>query len=224
MVTIALLAALGHDEELAMHVRATRNTGATEEDLREAMMHVAIYAGVPAANHAIKIIKQTYAEMAKQAGQAEEIQMSEPAEFSAARPRLASRRGSARPTGRRPIARRAGRCSSLPQSIGELSSPVFGDTPLDPLDNDLIRNYATTAMRSASASSCMAACWTRRAARAGRADRDLAGQCRRQIPPWQRQIHGGARSQFRRRRARHQRRRGPLLLPHHPAGPLSVAQ
>ena len=65
MVTIALLAALGYDEELAMHVRATRNTGASEEDLREAMMHVAIYAGVPAANHAIKIIKKTYAEMAK---------------------------------------------------------------------------------------------------------------------------------------------------------------
>jgi 4-carboxymuconolactone decarboxylase len=63
MVTIALLAALGHDEELAMHVRATRNTGASKEDLREAMMHVAIYAGVPAANHAIKIVKQTYAEM-----------------------------------------------------------------------------------------------------------------------------------------------------------------
>ena len=64
MVTIALLAALGHDEELAMHVRATRNTGATEEDLCEAMMHVAIYAGIPAANHAIKIIKTTYAGMA----------------------------------------------------------------------------------------------------------------------------------------------------------------
>lgn len=63
MVTIALLAALGHDEELAMHVRATRNTGATDADLREAMMHVAIYAGIPAANHAIKIIKRTYAEM-----------------------------------------------------------------------------------------------------------------------------------------------------------------
>ena len=63
MVTIALLAALGHDDELAMHVRATRNTGASDADLREAMMHVAIYAGIPAANHAIKIIKQTYAEM-----------------------------------------------------------------------------------------------------------------------------------------------------------------
>lgn len=65
IVTIALLAALGHDEEVAMHVRATANTGATQEDVREALMHVAIYAGVPAANHAIKIVKQTYAEMEK---------------------------------------------------------------------------------------------------------------------------------------------------------------
>ncbi|MDB5550871.1 MAG: 4-carboxymuconolactone decarboxylase [Rhizobium sp.] len=63
IVTIALLAALGQDEEVAMHVRATANTGATPEDLREAMLHVAIYAGVPAANHAIKIIKTTLAEM-----------------------------------------------------------------------------------------------------------------------------------------------------------------
>lgn len=63
LVTIALLAALGHHEEVAMHVRATANTGASADDLREAMLHVAIYAGVPAANHAIKIIKQTLAEM-----------------------------------------------------------------------------------------------------------------------------------------------------------------
>ncbi|MBX9454813.1 MAG: 4-carboxymuconolactone decarboxylase [Rhizobium sp.] len=67
MVTIALLAALGHDEEVAMHVRATANTGATPEDLREAMLHVAIYAGVPAANHAIKIIKNTLAAMSGEA-------------------------------------------------------------------------------------------------------------------------------------------------------------
>ncbi|MDO6965580.1 4-carboxymuconolactone decarboxylase [Rhizobium alvei] len=63
MVTIALLAALGHYDEVAMHVRATANTGATKEDLREAMLHVAIYAGVPAANHAIKIIKNVLEEM-----------------------------------------------------------------------------------------------------------------------------------------------------------------
>ena len=39
------------------------HVGATMEDIREALMHVAIYAGVPAANHAIKIAKKTYAEM-----------------------------------------------------------------------------------------------------------------------------------------------------------------
>jgi 4-carboxymuconolactone decarboxylase len=63
IVTIALLAALGQDEEVAMHVRATRNTGATKEDIREALLHVAVYAGVPAANHAFKIVKKAYAEM-----------------------------------------------------------------------------------------------------------------------------------------------------------------
>jgi len=63
IVTIALLAALGHDEEVAMHVRATANTGATREDIAEALLHVAIYAGVPAANHAVKIVKATYAAM-----------------------------------------------------------------------------------------------------------------------------------------------------------------
>ncbi|OLP55698.1 4-carboxymuconolactone decarboxylase [Rhizobium rhizosphaerae] len=62
MVTIALLAALGQDEEVAMHVRATVNTGASAEDIREALMHVAIYAGVPAANHAFKIAKRVLAE------------------------------------------------------------------------------------------------------------------------------------------------------------------
>lgn len=63
IVTIALLATLGQDEEVAMHVRATRNTGATKEDICEALMHVAVYAGIPAANHAFKIVKKTYAEM-----------------------------------------------------------------------------------------------------------------------------------------------------------------
>ena len=67
MVTLALLAALGHDEEVAMHVRATANTGATREDICEALLHVAIYAGVPAANRAIKIAKEVFAEMDAQA-------------------------------------------------------------------------------------------------------------------------------------------------------------
>jgi len=65
MITLALLAALGHEEEVAMHVRAAENTGASPEDLREALMHVAIYAGVPAANRAFKRVKETWREMGK---------------------------------------------------------------------------------------------------------------------------------------------------------------
>ena len=63
MLTIALLAGLGNDHELAMHIRATADTGASREDVMEALLHVAIYAGVPRANHAIKIAKETFAEM-----------------------------------------------------------------------------------------------------------------------------------------------------------------
>ncbi|MEM7057308.1 MAG: 4-carboxymuconolactone decarboxylase [Pseudomonadota bacterium] len=63
LITLALLAAGGQWDEVAMRTRATTNTGATPEDVREAMLHVAVYAGVPAANHALKVIKQTYAEM-----------------------------------------------------------------------------------------------------------------------------------------------------------------
>ena len=63
MLTLALLAATGNFEEIAMHIRATANTGATKTDVLEAFQHVAIYAGVPRANHALKIAKATYAEM-----------------------------------------------------------------------------------------------------------------------------------------------------------------
>ena len=63
IVTIALLAGLGQHEELEMHIRATKNTGATSDDIREALMHVAIYAGVPNANHAIKIAKRVLSEI-----------------------------------------------------------------------------------------------------------------------------------------------------------------
>lgn len=63
IVTIALLAGLGHYEEMAMHIRATVRTGASENDIREALLHVAIYAGVPTANNAFKVAKQVFAEM-----------------------------------------------------------------------------------------------------------------------------------------------------------------
>ena len=59
----ALLAATGNFEEIPMHVRACANTGASERDVMEAFQHVAIYAGVPKANHAIKLAKQVFSEM-----------------------------------------------------------------------------------------------------------------------------------------------------------------
>lgn len=63
MLTLALLAATGNFEEIAMHVRATANTGASKDDVMQAFQHVAIYAGVPRANHAIRIARETYTEM-----------------------------------------------------------------------------------------------------------------------------------------------------------------
>ena len=63
MLTLALLAATGNFDEIPMHIRATVNTGASKQDVIETFQHVAIYAGVPRANHAIKLAKQTYAEM-----------------------------------------------------------------------------------------------------------------------------------------------------------------
>lgn len=63
MLTLALLAGQGNWEEIAMHVRATANTGASPADVLEAFLHVAIYCGVPKANHAIKIARQTYSDM-----------------------------------------------------------------------------------------------------------------------------------------------------------------
>lgn len=60
LVTLALLAALGHERELAMHLRAARNTGATPQEIGEVFMHVAVYAGVPAANIAFAALKREY--------------------------------------------------------------------------------------------------------------------------------------------------------------------
>ena len=57
LVTIALLAALGRAEELALHLRASRHTGATPEEIREVLLHVAVYAGIPAANSAMALAK-----------------------------------------------------------------------------------------------------------------------------------------------------------------------
>jgi 4-carboxymuconolactone decarboxylase len=62
LLTIAMMAALGKEHELAMHIRATRNTGVTPDEVKEVLLQVAIYAGIPAANTATAIAKRVYAE------------------------------------------------------------------------------------------------------------------------------------------------------------------
>ena len=66
LLTIVMLAALGHGEELKLHIRATRNTGASREDVAEALLQVAIYAGVPAANAAFHHAKAAYEQIDKE--------------------------------------------------------------------------------------------------------------------------------------------------------------
>lgn len=61
MVTIAILAALNH-EELEMHLRAAERTGLSKEKIAETLLHVAVYAGVPAANRAFAVAKTLYQE------------------------------------------------------------------------------------------------------------------------------------------------------------------
>jgi 4-carboxymuconolactone decarboxylase len=62
LLTLAVLAALGREAELELHVRATRNTGVTPDELKEVLLHVAVYAGVPAANSAFAAAKRVYAQ------------------------------------------------------------------------------------------------------------------------------------------------------------------
>ncbi|HZC45425.1 MAG TPA: 4-carboxymuconolactone decarboxylase [Candidatus Acidoferrum sp.] len=66
LITIAMLAASGRHEELNLHVRATRNTGVTPDEVKEVLLQVAVYAGLPAANSAFRIAKSAFEEMAKE--------------------------------------------------------------------------------------------------------------------------------------------------------------
>ena len=58
MLTLAILASQGNHEELKLHIAACKNTGTSPGDMIATMMHVAIYAGLPKANLAIKLIKE----------------------------------------------------------------------------------------------------------------------------------------------------------------------
>ena len=71
LITLALLAGLGREEEFQLHCRATENTGASPEDIREMLLHVAVYAGVPAANTAFRLAKQVLADRIEEAEDAQ---------------------------------------------------------------------------------------------------------------------------------------------------------
>jgi 4-carboxymuconolactone decarboxylase len=62
IVTLAVLAALQHEDELAMHVKAARRNGLTPEQIQEILLQVGVYAGVPAANRAFPIAQRALAE------------------------------------------------------------------------------------------------------------------------------------------------------------------
>ena len=61
-ITVAVLTALGRGDELALHVRAARRNGLSEEEIAEVLLHTGVYAGVPAANSAFGVAKRVLAE------------------------------------------------------------------------------------------------------------------------------------------------------------------
>ena len=68
MLVIAITTALGRWEELRLHVRATRNTGVSRDEVKEVLLQAAVYAGVPAANTAFHHAAAVYREMDEEAG------------------------------------------------------------------------------------------------------------------------------------------------------------
>ncbi|WP_026379674.1 4-carboxymuconolactone decarboxylase [Afifella pfennigii] len=67
MVLTALIA-LGHWNEFALHVRAARTNGLSEDEIKEVILQAAIYCGVPAANHAFKVASQTLEQLRGEGG------------------------------------------------------------------------------------------------------------------------------------------------------------
>jgi alkylhydroperoxidase/carboxymuconolactone decarboxylase family protein YurZ len=61
-VTLTTLVALGHWEELAMHVRAAKRNGLSDDEIKEILLQCAVYCGVPAANHAFTIANEALAQ------------------------------------------------------------------------------------------------------------------------------------------------------------------
>lgn len=63
LITVALLTALGRDEELPLHVRGAISNGVTADEIREVIMHTSVYAGIPVGNTAMHVAARTLREM-----------------------------------------------------------------------------------------------------------------------------------------------------------------
>ena len=63
LITLALMVALNRGEELKLHVRAAFNNGVSRDEIKEVLLHCAIYAGVPAANSAFHMAEEVFAQM-----------------------------------------------------------------------------------------------------------------------------------------------------------------
>ena len=66
LLTIGLMVALNRTDEFKLHVRAAFNNGVTRDEIKEVLMHCAIYAGVPAANSAFHMAEEVFAQMQSQ--------------------------------------------------------------------------------------------------------------------------------------------------------------
>jgi 4-carboxymuconolactone decarboxylase len=62
LLTIGLMIALNRDEELRLHLRAAANNGVTVDEIREVLLHCAVYCGVPAVNAAFRTAKEVFSE------------------------------------------------------------------------------------------------------------------------------------------------------------------
>lgn len=136
LLTIAMMATLGKEHELAMHIRATANTGVTPDDVKEVFHQVAVYAGVPAANSAFAIAKRVYVEMEAQSASQNALSCEPKSvlDWTTHPPYLHEPyRSTVKRSPRE-------RLIPLPHTLSELTGPVYGPGIIQPLDNDLTRN------------------------------------------------------------------------------------
>jgi 4-carboxymuconolactone decarboxylase len=61
-ITLAVLTALGRENEIAMHVRGALTNGMTQSEISEVLLHTAVYAGVPASNATFAIAQRVFDE------------------------------------------------------------------------------------------------------------------------------------------------------------------